>query len=59
MPRFIDWKKNRKVYDYKVYAVDTVEQELLDKLSNEWFELDYAVQRPDKIYLIFRRYADE
>ena len=59
MPRFIDWKKNRKIYDYKVYAVDTIEQELLDELSNQWFELDYAITRPDKIYLVFRRYADE
>jgi len=59
MPRFRDPKKWQKVYDYKVYAVDTVEQQLLDEMSECWYELDYAITRPDKIYLVFRRYAND
>ena len=61
MPRFVDWKKNRKVYDYKVCTVDTIEQELLDELSNQWYELDYVIAKDTLpvMYLIFRRYADE
>lgn len=52
--RHLPDKRNKK-YDYKVFSVDTVEQELLDKMSNDWYELDYAITRPDKIYLVFRR----
>ena len=61
MPMFSEWKKNRKRYDYKVYPVDTIEQELLDELSNQWYELDYVIAKDTLpvMYLIFRRYADE
>jgi hypothetical protein len=32
--RHLPDKRNKK-YDYKVFSVDTVEQELLDKMSND------------------------
>ena len=35
MPILADRKKNRKIYDYKVCTVDTVEQELLDEFSKQ------------------------
>lgn len=52
--RHLPDKRNKK-YDYKVFPVDTVEQKLLDDMANEWYELDYAITRPEKIYLVFRR----
>lgn len=60
MARFQGSRGNKtdKIFDYKVFAVDTVEQQMLDDMSEQWYELDYAVQRPDKIYLIFRRYTN-
>ena len=54
---WVSYDKREKKYEYKVFAVDTVEQELLDELSGDWYELDYAITRPEKIYLVFKRPA--
>lgn len=59
MPLYWWWNPNKRKYKYKVFAVDTIEQDLLDEMWNDGREIDYAVQRPDKIYLIFRKYMYE
>lgn len=59
MPLYWLWNPNKRKYKYKVFAVDTIEQDLLDEMWNDGREIDYAVTRPEKIYLIFRKYMYE
>ena len=61
MPRWIDWNKTKQAYEYKVHAVTTVEEDLLNNMASQWYELDYSilVERQNKIYLVFRRYIDD
>lgn len=59
MPLYWCWNPNKRKYKYKVFAVDTIEQDLLDEMWNDGREIDYAITRPEKIYLIFRKYMYE
>ena len=54
---FYTEKKHSKRYEYRVHAVTTVDETLLNNLASEWYELDYSIARPDIIYLVFRRYV--
>ena len=52
--------KRKRKYEYKVHAVNSVEEELLNKMAEEWYELDYVIAKDTLpiIYLVFRRYTD-
>lgn len=52
-------KKYSKRFEYRVHAVNTIEETLLNNMANEWYELDYVIAKDTLpvIYLVFRRYA--
>ena len=58
LPVYIE-KKHSKRYEYRVHAVNTIEETLLNNMANEWYELDYVIAKDTLpvIYLVFRRYA--
>ncbi len=60
MPRYTLSDKRTARYEYKVHAVTAVEEELLNNMAEEWYELDYVIAKDTipVIYLVFRRYTD-
>lgn len=59
MPLYQLPDKRKRKYEYKVHAVNSVEEELLNNMAGEWYELDYVIAKDTLpvIYLVFRRYT--
>lgn len=59
MPLYQLPDKRKRKYEYKVHAVSSVEEELLNNMAGEWYELDYVIAKDTLpvIYLVFRRYT--
>ena len=49
------WKSDIK---YKVFIVDTIEQQLLDDMAKESWDLNWCFVKWDKIYLVFKKWMN-
>lgn len=59
MPLYQLPDKRKRKYEYKVHAVTAIEEDLLNNMAGEWYELDYVIAKDtiSVIYLVFRRYT--
>ena len=59
MPLYQLPDKRKRKYEYKVHAVTAIEEDLLNNMAGEWYELDYVIAKDTipVIYLVFRRYT--
>lgn len=59
MPLYPLPDKRKRKYEYKVHAVTIIEEDLLNNMAQQWYELDYSIpmQQQNVIYLVFRRYT--
>jgi len=59
MPLYQLPDKRKRKYEYKVHAVTAIEEDLLNNMAGEWYELDYVIAKDTLpvIYLVFRRYT--
>ena len=49
---------SRSERKFKVFIVDTIEQELLDEMSKDHRDLQWCITKKDKIYLVFKKWMD-
>ena len=49
----------RGSFKYKVFVVDTIDQELLDEMSKDYWDLSRCFVKWNKIHLIFKKRLDD